>query len=230
MKELLPEVKTLFDNNFNKNEKKIIRNIHSEIVKNPITYELDELWKLDREIGELGGYSMSANPTINPFPGGIGRTLFRPLQYARCDIEICDIYHNGRYAIQNIGLHLEAVTKYILSSNGIFGKFINRNITLGKAIHKIDSKKIIEKELANNLYTLVLVYNRSKHTINLDENRSRLFSPSDVIVFYLISRKCSNQLLKPYYPRIYSELGTWINRVDINRGPSNISDKTHVKS
>lgn len=46
------------------------------------------LWKEDQRIGGIGGYCMPQNPVKNPFPSGIKRELYRPLQYARAEIDI----------------------------------------------------------------------------------------------------------------------------------------------
>ena len=49
------------------------------------------LWKTDALIGGIGGYCMPANPVKNPFPSGVKRELYRPLQYARSSIDMCDV-------------------------------------------------------------------------------------------------------------------------------------------
>jgi len=101
-------------NNFSSNEKENI-NIFFKLIKNNEYNEfLDLLWKLDAEIGEIGGYSFSANPVGQaPIAKGLGRELFRPLQYARSEFEMHS-YPTGRYIVDNLGLHLEIVMKYIL--------------------------------------------------------------------------------------------------------------------
>ena len=46
------------------------------------------------------------------------------------------------------------------------------------------------------LFNFVELYNKSKHEVNLDENRERLFMASDAIVGYLAERIMGYEILK----------------------------------
>src|SRR5664280_2668710 len=85
--EALPELIELSDCLLNSEQKEIIERATKEIYDKPDAYELDFFWKFDSSIGGIGGYCMPFNPVVNPFPRGIGRFLFRPLQYAAANIE-----------------------------------------------------------------------------------------------------------------------------------------------
>lgn len=54
---------------------------------------------------------MPADPKKNPFKGGFTRELFRPIQYARCSMDILDIRYSSRHIIRDLGLHIEVVLK-----------------------------------------------------------------------------------------------------------------------
>lgn len=77
-------------------------------------YDTAVLWKTDALIGGIGGYCMPANPVLNPFPSGVKRELYRPLQYARSSIDLCDVRIFARQVVENSGMHLEAVCRLFL--------------------------------------------------------------------------------------------------------------------
>ena len=145
-------------------------------------YATEMLWKTDALIGGIGGYCMPADPTKNPFPAGIERELYRPLQYARSDIDICDVRKFARYVVESVGMHLEAACRLLLKEKCSFGNLRFYNITLGKAVHKIEQLGIFEKDVIEALYNFVAVYNKSKHEINQDEKRTRMFNVYDAVV------------------------------------------------
>ncbi len=215
MDPILLDTYQLLNNLFDEDEIAVLKEIEDEITSNPVHYVIDKLWGLDRNIGGIGAYSMPANPVRNPLPRGIGRTIYRPLQYARANIEINNINDHSRYAIQNVGLHLEGLVKYIVKKERMIGIMPSSKMTLGQAINKLHTKNHDERNLTNLKYILG-IYNMSKHGVNNDENRQRTFTPMDAIIFYLSSRKIGNSLLTNYREDLYMEIENYIDRLDIN--------------
>lgn len=146
------------------------------------------LWKTDALIGGIGGYCMPANPVKNPFPSGVKRELYRPLQYARSSIDMCDVRIFARNVVENSGMHLEAVCRLFLKNTNVLGGLRFQNLTLGKAVHKIEQEKIFDGYVIEALYDFVKVYNRSKHEINQDESKERMFNAEDAVVSYFATR------------------------------------------
>lgn len=128
---------TIYSSQLNQQERTLEDLLELEVENNPTTYSLEELWNYDFILGMIGAYSMPANPIKNPFKGGFARELFRPLQYARSNMDILDISLTARHAVQDTGLHLECVFKYLLSKFAPFGNIRFNNITLGKANYEL---------------------------------------------------------------------------------------------
>ncbi len=145
------------------------------------------LWKIDALIGGVGGYCLPSSSLINPYPVGIERELYRPLQYAKEDINLGYGRVNARYIIDMCGMHLEAACR-LLVMNSMLDEFRFFNCTLGKAVHRIEKKKLLDGNVIQALYDFVQIYNRSKHEVNQDETRKRLFSTDDAIVAYFATR------------------------------------------
>lgn len=151
-------------------------------------YETEVLWKTDALVGGIGGYCMPSNLVKNPFPSGVKRELYRPLQYARSSIDICDVRIFARQVVENSGMHLEAVCRLFLKNTNVLGGIRFQNSTLGKAVHKIEQEKVLDDCVIESLYDFVKVYNRSKHEINQDENKDRMFNAEDAVVSYFATR------------------------------------------
>ena len=151
-------------------------------------YETEVLWKTDALVGGIGGYCMPSNPVKNPFPSGVKRELYRPLQYARSSIDICDVRIFARQVVENSGMHLEAACRLFLKNTNVLGGIRFQNSTLGKAVHKIEQEKVLDDCVIESLYDFVKVYNRSKHEINQDENKDRMFNAEDAVVSYFATR------------------------------------------
>lgn len=90
---------------------------------------------------------MPSDPTVNPFPKRLERELFRPLQYARSEIDYCDIRIHSRYVVHYSGMHLEAVLKLFLKNKKVKRWLIIKNITLGKATREIAKMIAIDEEI-----------------------------------------------------------------------------------
>ena len=116
------------------------------------------------------------------------RELYRPLQYARSSIDICDVRIFARNVVENSGMHLEAVCRLFLKNTNVLGGLRFQNLTLGKAVHKIEKEKIFDDYVIEALYDFVKVYNRSKHEINQDETKDRMFNVEDAVVSYFATR------------------------------------------
>ncbi|MCT4508968.1 MAG: hypothetical protein N4A48_09445 [Tepidibacter sp.] len=196
MKSLLPESRELYNVIFSDKQKLQIQGILNEINTNLDNYSTKSLWEMDKEIGGIGGYCMPCDPIKNPFPGGEYRTLFRPLQYARSEIDITGVYLHSKYVILNSGLHLEAVVRLALRKYKFLGRIRYMNSTLGNATKSLSKVEDIPTELINHLFKFVKIYNKSKHEVNQNEGRKRLFMPSDAIVGYLAARIIGYRLLQ----------------------------------
>ena len=131
---------------------------------------------------------MSADPKRNPFPGGVNRELFRPLQYARSDIDVSDIRLHSRHIVHYAGMHLEAVMRLMLKETSVLGKMRFNNTTLGKSIQIVHKQHVVDKKISDNIFKFVNLFNKSKHDINQDNDRDRLFTPADAIVGYFSAR------------------------------------------
>lgn len=150
-------------------------------------YKTDMLWEIDALIGGVGGYCLPSSSSNNPYPAGIERELYRPLQYAKEEIDLGYGRVNARYIIDMCGMHLEAACR-LLVMNSVLDEFRFSNCTLGKAVHRIEKKKLLDGNVIQALYDFVQIYNRSKHEVNQDETRERLFSTDDAIVAYFATR------------------------------------------
>ena len=215
--EILHESKELLNVILTKEQKEVIERAFKEIKEYPKSYNIDFFWKLDASVGGIGGYCMPFDPTHNPFPAGIGRSLFRPLQYAASDIEVGkNIYIHARHAVQDAGLHLEMVSGFVLYREyNKIGKFILKfkKLTLGQFISEFTKRKILQQHLIEPLKLFVKLYNKSKHEVNQDEGRERLFSPADALIAYTSARILGKELLKPYYPEILKSIEKYLDRL-----------------
>lgn len=196
MKLALPESITLYNSVFSDKQKNSIKKILDEIYININTYSTILLWQVDKEIGGIGGYCMPCDPIRNPFPGGEYRELFRPLQYARSEIDITGIQLHSKYVVLNSRLHLEAVVRLMLKRYKFLGNIRYVNSTLGNATKILSTVTIIPKDLINNIFLFVKIYNKSKHEVNQDNSRKRLFMPEDAIIDYLAARIIGVRLLE----------------------------------
>ena len=216
--EALPESIELSDCLLNSEQKEIIERATKEIYDKPGAYELDFFWKFDSSIGGIGGYCMPFNPTVNPFPGGIGRTLFRPLQYAAGDIEcnkdLWNNYRSARSAVNDSGQHLEAVAEHLIArTTSILNPARVKKSMLGKSIHYLAKNGTLSSGRVEQLEHFTRLYNKSKHEVNQDEERERQFYPSDALVSYISARILGVELLKPYYPDLLKALKPYLSRL-----------------
>ncbi|WP_059171953.1 hypothetical protein [Bacillus sp. FJAT-27445] len=86
--------------------------------------------------------------------------------------------------------------RFLLINRRFLGEIRNYNLTLGKAVNKIDALNIIDKETIYYLNKFINLYNKSKHEVNQYQERERLFSPADALVIYIGARVLGNELLK----------------------------------
>jgi len=153
------ELQQFFDTILSENTKTTIIAFINEIVQFDGQYNCEKLWIADQEIGGIGGYCLPANPIRNPYPGGLERELYRPLQYERSEIEISDVRLHARYVVQMCGIHLESVCRLYLKSRKSLGALRFGNITLGKAVQQMQAIKEIDFTIINGLFAYVKVYN-----------------------------------------------------------------------
>jgi len=211
----LPETKKLLNLLLTNAQKEIVGRAIKEIKENPESYNIDFFWELDASIGGIGGYCMQFNPTSNPFPSGIGRSLFRPLQYASSYIERNkDIHNNAKWVVLNSGLHLEAVAKYMIEKITYpINPARYKKFTLGQSVGELENRKALPQHLIESLKLFVELYNKSKHEVNQDEERERLFSPADALISYISARILGKELLRPYYPEILKSIEKYLGRL-----------------
>lgn len=204
MNRALEETKWLYNHLLNEEQKNTILSTLENIDSSENNYSLDDFWKEDEAIGGIGGFNLPKNPVSNPFPYGIKRSIFRPLQYAAGEMDIRDIRYSSRYVVMYSGMHLEATLKFFLMTNQSLGKLRNYNSTLGKVVHKIDQLNLLDKKTIVNLYKFIQLYNKSKHEVNQDINRNRLFTPTDALVIYLAARIIGSKVLQRIDPAEFS--------------------------
>ncbi len=191
------ELQRLYDNFLETKIKEGIQQFVGQNLENvDYEYVTECIWKTDSMIGGIGGYSMPANPVKNPFPAGIEREIYRPLQYARSSIDMCDVRIFARQVVENSGMHLEAVCRLYLKGKSSLGSLRFHNTTLGKAVHKIEKLGEFEEYIIRALYDFVAVYNRSKHEINQDLIRDRMFNAYDAVVSYFVVRVLGSIILQ----------------------------------
>lgn len=189
MKNLLIESQLLFNQVLNENQKEDVKVLIRKAQEYKEEEFLKSLWAYDQCIGGIGGYSMPSNPIYNPYPGGEYRELFRPLQYARSDMEHDLYYYNHhRNIVMMSGMHLEGALRVVLKTKRLFGTVKFSNATLGRAAKEINKMNILSPEVISGLYAFVGLYNQSKHDVNHNEERVKLFHLSDAIVSYLTAR------------------------------------------
>lgn len=165
------ELINLYDKLFDKDVKEGISEfLRQDFDNKDRKYKTDMLWKIDALIGGVGGYCLPSSSSRNPYPAGIERELYRPLQYAKEEIDFGYSRLNARYIIDMCGMHLEAACRLLLM-NSILDEFRFSNCTLGKAVHRIDKKKMLDGNIIQALYDFIQIYNRSKHEVNQDETR-----------------------------------------------------------
>jgi hypothetical protein len=185
-----PELVELYDNFIPEEVKEGVNQFFEQDIDNAdYWYDSECIWITDQKLGGMGAYAMPSSPTKNPFPGGEQRSLYRPLQYARSSIDICDVRLFARNVIENSGMHLEAVCrKYIDNRPEFMKRFVPKQTTLGKATSIIEKNSSIDRKYVDAMYQFVKIYNLSKHEINQDESRVRMFNAKDAIVSYFVVR------------------------------------------
>ncbi|MEE0862967.1 MAG: hypothetical protein U0L79_08305 [Lachnospiraceae bacterium] len=183
------ELQNIYDMFLGESVKQGIDEFMEQNIENSEIYVTDCLWKADCTIGGIGAYCMPANPVKNPFPAGVERELYRPLQYARSDIDICDVRMHARYVIESVGMHLEAVCRLYLKRQSTLGVFKYNSTTLGKAVRKIEKIGEFNDDIIKAFFDFVAIYNRAKHEINQSEDRERMFNAYDAIVAYFAARE-----------------------------------------
>lgn len=191
------ELINIYDNFLNEDIKECIKEFLTQDLENEnFDYSSEMIWNMDAKIEGIGAYCMPANPVRNPFPAGIKRALYRPLQYARSSIDLCDIRIFAREVIKNAGMHLEAACRLYIQETNILGQMRFSNSTLGKAVHVIEKEGVIEQKIIDALYDFVKIYNRSKHEINQDMTKDRMFNAADALVAYFAVRMIGVFLLQ----------------------------------
>lgn len=195
MEGALPETLFIYNRLLSDEQKNKIQVFLHEVEIKKDKYDPSALWLIDQDIGGIGGYCMPADPKLNPFPAGVNRELFRPLQYARAEIDICDIRIHARYVVHYSGMHLEAVLRLYLKKERTLGNLRFSNTTLGKAAHEISKKQVFDETIIIALLKFVALYNKAKHEVNMFKERARLFSAADAIVCYFCARSIGQAIL-----------------------------------
>ncbi|MCM3768129.1 hypothetical protein [Neobacillus niacini] len=209
----LPETNFIYEKLLSDEQKGYIKAFLDEIETKKEKYETQVLWLMDQKIGGIGGYCMPADPKKNPFPGGLERELFRPLQYARSEIDVLDVRLHARHVIQYSGMHLEAVMRLFVVSTKLMGKLRFSKSTLGKLAHETKEKNIFDKVLINSLFNFIVLFNKAKHEVNMSDERARLFSVEDAIISYFAARIIGKTVLAEI------EYPLSLNTYEINNDP-----------
>lgn len=197
MNNLHPESRILYEEVLTEKQKKKLEKLIVKAENFDRAEFLKNFWILDQCIGGVGGYSMPSTPLLNPYPGGEYRELFRPLQYARSDMEHDLYYYNHhRNIVIMSGMHLEGVLRVVLKTKRFLGNFKYSNATLGKATTEVEKMNILSSEVISGLRAFVKLYNHSKHDINHDESRVKLIHLSDAIVCYITARIIGVEVLR----------------------------------
>lgn len=197
MRNLLPESRVLFEAVLTEQQRKILKDLL--IIAENLEKEefLDRFWKFDQSLEGIGGYSMPSTPLRNPYPGGEYRELFRPLQYARSDMEHDLYYYNHhRNIVTMSGMHLEGAIRVLLKSKKFLGFLKYSNATLGQATTKVQKMNILSAEVISGLRAFTKLYNQSKHDVNHDESRAKLMHLSDALVSYIAARIIGVEILR----------------------------------
>jgi len=195
MKDALAESIFIYKELLNSRQQEKIDIFLEEINSKQEKYDTEILWIIDQEIGGIGGYCMPSDPIQNQFPEGINRELFRPLQYVRSEIDICDIRLQPRHVIHFSGMHLEAVLRMFLENKNKLEILKRNRMTLGKAAYKIKKMNVIDEVTIEALFNFIKLFNMAKHEININEDRLRLFSYSDAIICYICARIIGQEIL-----------------------------------
>ncbi|KAF5046407.1 hypothetical protein DSECCO2_471050 [anaerobic digester metagenome] len=95
----------------------------------------------------------------------------------------------------------------LLSNYKVLANLRFNNTTFGKSIQIIKGLNVIESNIIDALNSFSKVYNMSKHEVNQDENRGRLFNAYEAITAYYSARVLGVQLLRkinfPYSNNIF---------------------------
>lgn len=209
----LPESLELEASLLRPEQRQVIGSAAREIEENPHSYDLGSFWRMDASIGGVGGYCMPFEPTLNPFPSGIGRELFRPLQYAAGEIDgNKNIYNTAKWAVLSSGQYLEAVTRYAMKK-GVplpLRPHGPERLTLGRSLGILADSDILPTALVKPSALFGKLYNKAKHTVNQDEERERLFAPVDALISYASARTIGEELLKPLYGGLLEKIGPYL--------------------
>lgn len=189
----LPMSMELADMVLNDGQKSVLCGVLTKGRNTEGRYNLAELWRIDATLGGIGGYCLPADPTRNPFPGGEVRSLYRPLQYARTDMELLDLTYTARYVIQSVGMHLEAAARQLLTEHSLLERLISK--PLGAAVNRLCDKKLLSYECCTKLKLVVPLVNISKHEVNQDGERDGSFVPVDALIVYLAGRILGLEIL-----------------------------------
>ncbi|HEX7607770.1 MAG TPA: hypothetical protein VF370_00415 [Candidatus Cryosericum sp.] len=204
---LLDESERLAEQLLSKNQVEVLsrtaEDITAGIESADLKVDLTPFWKLDARIGGIGGYCMPLRPFGNPFPSGIARELFRPIQYAAAEIEYHGNPLTARESIRNSGMYLEAVTKFWVNrTSSILDTNRYKRLTLGQSIAVLKKRGLVTDGLAESLDASLVLYNQAKHAVTQREDRDRMFTVGDALVVYICARILGMRILKPYYDEI----------------------------
>lgn len=188
MNSALSETRFIYDRLLSEKQQNHILNFLHEVNGKKGDYETSAIWLLDQEIGGIGGYCMPSDPRNNPFSEGTERELFRPLQYVRSEIDLCDLRVQTRQVVQYSGMHLEAVFKLFLQNKGVIGDVRHKNLSFVQDVYEISKMNLFEENMIEVLYKYIVLYNRAKHEINVFGDIQRRFAPSDAIISYFGAR------------------------------------------
>jgi hypothetical protein len=208
--EPLPKSIELEDSLLSPEQRQVIEGAAREIQEKPDTYDLSSFWEMDASIGGIGSHCLLSGTTFKRLRFGICRELFRPLQYAAVWIDgNKDIYNGAKWSVLSAGQYLEAATKYTLKEEIplLLRPLGLESFTLGRSLFVLTKKGILPSNLVRPSELLRDLYNKAKHDANQDEEREWSFAPADALICYVSARIIGNELLKPYYDGLLTEIG-----------------------
>lgn len=173
----------------------LLKTEHVEIIDRLVTeiqsngnYDTSPLYELDRSFDFLLNDDTAMDKITEGYPYHHENTIYTPLQYAREEIEICNINYTGAYVVKYSFMHLEAAARYFLKNNYPLRRFFLSNISLESSLKNLTSLNTLPENIIEGYKIFISLHNKSLKDI--DENRSSAFitSPKDALISYFSAR------------------------------------------
>jgi hypothetical protein len=183
MNSILFEIEKLSKLFISQENMKIIEDMASEIIINK-NYNTEPLWALDANLNDIADLSCNFKDNSSHYPYDDEQAIYAPLQYARDEIEICNVSYSARYVIMYSLMHLEAIIRYILKNNYAFGKVRFRSIPLNRGIFKLEDLKLLPDYLIEGYHQ----FGELSIKFQKEANNPEFFSARDALILYTSAR------------------------------------------